>query len=460
MATVTRENIGVLHDKVTVKLEKDDYLPSFEKSLKQYAKSVNVPGFRKGMVPSGMIRKMYGQSIFTDEVLRTAGQKLEEYLKNEKVAIFAQPMAMRTEEPVSLDMNSPNEVDFDFEIGLKPDFEITPLKNKAKLTRYNVIVGDKILDDELERLQRRFGKVESEEVISERDHILYSTIEQCDAEGNVTEGTEKIEDTEMFDKLPATMQDLIKGKKADDTIVFRPVDVCTEEELAQFLKDPLKKGEEAKEDHFKLTITKVGKLIPHELNEELFAQVFQNEEIKDVDTFKERLRTELNKEYDRLGRERLQNEMYELLVHQTPIELPEGFLKRWMQEGGEKPKSEGEVEQEYPTFDHQLRWTLISDQLIMDNNINVTREEVIDDIKTRVLGYFGMPFAEGEEPEWMATYMAKATKDEKTMDETYRRLLYDKLFVFLEGQFDIEQKEINEEEFYKLQDPHAAHHQH
>ena len=130
MATVTRETIGKLHDKVTVKLTKEDYFPSFEKSLKQYAKNINVPGFRKGMVPAGMVRKMYGQSIFTDEVLRAAGSKIEEYLKEQNLQIFAQPMAMREDAPKNLDMNNPAEVDFSFEIGLKPEFEIPAANGK------------------------------------------------------------------------------------------------------------------------------------------------------------------------------------------------------------------------------------------------------------------------------------------------------------------------------------------
>src|ERR1700743_1990002 len=123
MATVTRENMGALHDKVTVKLAKEDYWPSFEKTLKQYAKTANVPGCRKGMVPAGMIRKMYGQSLFGDEVVRTAGRQLEDYMGNEKLTIFAQPMILPNEQPLRLDMNNPAEVDFAFEIGLKPEFD-------------------------------------------------------------------------------------------------------------------------------------------------------------------------------------------------------------------------------------------------------------------------------------------------------------------------------------------------
>src|ERR1700723_1435438 len=124
MATVTRENIGTLHDKLTVKLEKNDYLPSFEKILKTYAKTANVPGFRKGMVPSGMMRKMYGQSVFNEEVIRSAGKQLEDYMTAQKLSIFAQPMILPNEKRTQLDMNNPEEVDFSFEIGIKPDFEI------------------------------------------------------------------------------------------------------------------------------------------------------------------------------------------------------------------------------------------------------------------------------------------------------------------------------------------------
>ncbi len=460
MATVTRESIGNLHDKITVKLTKEDYMPTFEKSLKQYAKNVNVPGFRKGMVPSGMVKKMYGQSIFSDEVLRAAGGKLEEYLGNEKVAIFAQPMVMPSAEPVRLDMNAPTDVDFTFEVGLKPDFEVTPLKNKTKLTRYSITVGDKLVEDEIERIKRRYGKAEDQETVTAKDDILYATYEACDANGNVLAESQKVEDTVLVEKLPVKLQTLLVGKKAEDTLVIVPAEVATEEELQGFLKDPLKQGAEAANNHYKLTVTKVAKLIPHELDAELFAQVFPNAEVKDEAAFKELIRTELGREYSRISNERLQNEIYELLVHQTAIELPVPFLKRWLKEGGEKPKAEAEVESEFPSFDHQLRWTLISDKLIQDNKVEVSREEVMTDIKGRVLAYFGMGADDEADAPWMAGYLDKVAKDNKTMDETYRRLLFDKLFATLEQQFNIESKEVSEEEFFKLPDAHATHHNH
>ncbi len=458
MATVTRENIGTLHDKITVKLTKEDYMPSFEKSLKQYAKTANIPGFRKGNVPAGMVKKMYGQSIFGDEVLRAAGSKLEEYLKNEQVSIFAQPMVMPNEKPLSLDMNAPIDVDFAFEVGVKPEFEISAIKNKAALTKYKVAIADKMVDDETERITKRYGNAETQPEVTSKDDIIYSKYELCDADGNVAAESKMVEDTVLLEKLPAKLQEMLMGKKNEESFVIRPSDVCTAEELAGFMKDPLKEGVEAANNYYKFTLTRVAKLQPRELNEELFAQIFPNDEIKDVAAFKERLRAELSKEYDRVSRERLHNEIYEMLVHNTSFELPVPFLKRWLKEGGEKPKSETEVENEFGGFDHQLRWTLISDKLIIENGISVSIEEVKEHIKAQVLGYFGMG-ADGDAP-WLDSYMQKVLKDEKTMDETYRRLLFEKLFTFLETQFSVTEQEVSEEEFYKLPDAHATHHHH
>lgn len=458
MATVTRENIGTLHDKITVKLTKEDYMPSFEKSLKQYAKTANIPGFRKGNVPAGMVKKMYGQSIFGDEVLRAAGSKLEEYLKNEQVSIFAQPMVMPNEKPLSLDMNAPIDVDFAFEVGVKPEFEISAIKNKAALTKYKVAIADKMVDDETERITKRYGNAETQPEVTSKDDIIYSKYELCDADGNVAAESNMVEDTVLLEKLPAKLQEMLMGKKNEESFVIRPSDVCTAEELAGFMKDPLKEGVEAANNYYKFTLTRVAKLQPRELNEELFAQIFPNDEIKDVAAFKERLRAELSKEYDRVSRERLHNEIYEMLVHNTSFELPVPFLKRWLKEGGEKPKSETEVENEFGGFDHQLRWTLISDKLIIENGISVSIEEVKEHIKAQVLGYFGMG-ADGDAP-WLDSYMQKVLKDEKTMDETYRRLLFEKLFTFLETQFSVTEQEVSEEEFYKLPDAHATHHHH
>src|SRR6185295_9832904 len=155
MATIIKENIGLLHEKLTVKLEKTDYLPSFEKALKDYSKKANIPGFRKGMVPSGLIKKMYGPSLFTDEVLRSVDRELISYLQNDKLDIFAQPLPLETDIR-QLDVNNPAEYIFHFEVGMKPDF-LLPELDKAAITEHKVTVTDDMINSEIARLQNRYG---------------------------------------------------------------------------------------------------------------------------------------------------------------------------------------------------------------------------------------------------------------------------------------------------------------
>ncbi len=458
MATVTRENIGNLHDKITVNLGKEDYLPTFEKSLKQYAKQANVPGFRKGMVPAGMVRKMYGQNLFNDEIIKSASRQLEQYLNEQKIAIFGQPMILPNEKPLMLDMNAPADVDFNFEIGVKPEVHIPALESGHQLTRYKVEISEKLIDDEVERIQRRYGKAEDAEAITGRENILSATYQPLDAAGEVVAESEKKEDTILIDKLPQKLQDELMNKKTGDKVMFTPATDFTAEELAVFMRDSLKADMSAAAQHYELEVTKVGTLMPRELDIMLYGEVFPNDPIMDEATFRAKLKEELQREFDKISDNRVNDEIFEMLVHNTPIQLPVAFLKRWMKDGQEKQRTEAEVEKEFPGFDHSLRWTLISDKIIADNSLQVTHDEVFNDIKGRVLAYFGMEA--GEEAPWMEGYMQKVAKDEKTLNETYRQLMFARLFQFLQTKFRVQEKEISEEEFYKLPSAHEAAHGH
>jgi len=184
MATITRENIALLTDKVIVKLAKEDYLPAFEQSIKKYAKTANLPGFRKGMVPASLVKKMYGQSVFTDEVLRTVEKELNNYMVNEQLDIFAQPLPLESDSR-AVDLNNPNDYSFAFEIGLKPAFDVDT-KN-LQLTRYNVQVTDEMVNDEVNRLQTRHGKMTEPETVTSDENILNLEFVETDAQGIVKE---------------------------------------------------------------------------------------------------------------------------------------------------------------------------------------------------------------------------------------------------------------------------------
>ena len=456
MATITRESIGTLHDTITVKLEKTEYMPAVDKSVKEYAKKAAIPGFRKGMVPVGLVRKMYGQSVLTDEVIRMAGNQLEEYLKNQHLSIFAQPLMLPSNN-LGFDINNPGEYDFSFEIGIKPEFDIPAVTGKAALNRYKIIITDKMLDDETARLCRQHGNEEIVDTASTAENIVHLVYHNCNPEGVVTDADNKTTQVSEFGKLPAKLQELLAGKKAGDSLVFVPAEVCNEEELANFLKTGVKNDQGAN-DHFLLTIEKISLVTPLEVGTDLFEKVYPGQGVADAAAFREKLREELLREYGRLTGERLQNEIFEMLVHTTPIALPDAFLKRYLAEGTEKTKTMDVVESEYPGFEHSLRWQLISDKLMAENHISVSRDEVLEDVMNNVLSYFGVKNI--EDAPWLESYKARISKDEKMMDETYNRLLVNKLFTKLEEILSVAEVEIEESEFFKLADAHAAHHHH
>ena len=190
MATITKENVGLLHDKLTLTLGKEDYLPAFEKTLKDYGKKANIPGFRKGMVPAGLIKKMYGNSLFTDEVLRSIDRELVKYLETEKVNIFAQPLPDEINLR-QLDVNSPADYHFSFEIGLKPEFEL-PSLSSLHTSRYKVQVTDEMINNEIARLQNRYGNMKDEETATTEENVLNVMFTETDENGNdVPEGIKK-----------------------------------------------------------------------------------------------------------------------------------------------------------------------------------------------------------------------------------------------------------------------------
>ncbi|RQO30423.1 trigger factor [Taibaiella sp. KBW10] len=457
MATVTREPIAKLHDKLIVKINKEDYLPSFEKNLKQYGKQANIPGFRKGNVPTGMVKKMFGQSVFTDAVIQQANEQLQQYLTTEKPSIFAQPLPLENA-GMKFDMNAPEDFEFSFEIGLKPEFEVKPINDKkGTLNKYVITVDDKMLDEEVENIRKRAGKVENPDTLAQDSDMVYAAYQATDKDGNAVEGAAVIDDVVTLDKMPKKMQEMLKGAAAGATFTFQPTAVAEGDELKELLKDALKQdpeNKEAAEAHYTLTLTKVGRLAPRDLDEAFFEEVFPGQEVKDEAAFRARIKEEMGKEINRIGSDRLQNDIFETLVHGTDIELPADFLKAWLQKGQEQVKTDEEVAKEWPSFEHQLRWTLISDKLVNDYKIVVSLEDVKEEMKVRVLAYFGNTAADAP---WLEEYVDKMVNDENTLNETYRRLLMDKLFMEIASNMEVKDKAISLEDFQKLPSAHEAH---
>ena len=454
MATVERENIGLLNDKLTVKIKKEDYLPSFDKKLKEYSKTANIPGFRKGMVPAGMIRKMYGASIFSDEVLKAVEKQLYTYLNEEKPDIFAQPLPLLNDMQ-KLDMNNPDDVDFDFEIGLKPAFEI-PSFDKAKLTLHQVEVTDDMVNEEVNRMQIKAGKMTEPAIIDDEENVLNVLFTEVDKDGNVVEGGISKENSVLLKYFTAAMQKQLKGKKAGDHFIFQLDKTFEGDKLEMMLQDLgfEKNDKDAAKKQFKLEVVKIGLVEKREMNEDFFNEVYPGKNIKSEAELRDALKEEIQKYWEAQSRNQLHDQLYHYLIDETKMELPETFLKRWLQTGGEQQKTAEQAESEFPAFSSQLKWTLISDRLITDNKLEVSRDELKDQMKMEVMRYFGQ-MNMGEDMSWLESYIDRMMKDEKHVDSTYRRLITEKLFGMLETKVKPKEKKVTAEELAGMQHHHA-----
>jgi trigger factor len=455
MATVTRENIGLLHDKLSVKLNKEDYYPAFEQTLKKHSKTANIPGFRKGMVPAGMIKKMYGPSLFSEEVLRTIEKELNAYLRNENPNIFAQPLPMASNDTSQLDMSNADDVTFDFEIGLKPTFEIANLAS-APVTFFKVQVTDEMVQEEVARMQMKGGKMTEPETIDNLENVLNVLFSESDANGNVVEGGIQKENSLLLKYFSPALQQQLMGKQKGDSIVFQLAGSFEGDMLDTILQDlGFEKGDtEAAQKYFVLEIVKLGLVEKRELNEEFFGEVYPGKAIATEAEFRAQLAEEIQQYWNSQSRNQLHDQLYHYLLDETQIDLPTEFLKRLLQNGGEKPKTAEEAEAELPGFINSLKWELISGNLIQTTGLEVSQEELKAYMRNEIMRYFGQ-MQLGGDTSWLDSYVDRMLKDEKQVDSSYRRLITEKLFAWAEGQTTPQEKVVTAEELTKMQHNHS-----
>jgi trigger factor len=456
MSTVTRENLGKLNEKLTLTLSKEDYLPAFEKTLKDYSKRANIPGFRKGMVPASLVKKMYGSSLFTDEVLRSVDRELVKYIETEKIDIFAQPVPAEVNLH-QLDVNNPSDYHFSFEIGLKPVFDLADL-SKAKIIKYKVSVTEEMIDSEIARLQNRYGNMKDEETVSSEENVLNITFSESDENGNEIEGGVKKDNSLLVKYFAEPVRKNLFGKKKDDFIIVKLADAFETKEREWIIDDlGLNKEDAASADKtFRIAITKIGLLEKKELNEEFFKQLYPGGEIITGDDFRNKIKGEISAYWESQARNQIHDQAYHELVDHTRIEFPEGFLRKWVKTQGEKPKTDEDVEKEFPVFLNQLKWTVITDKIVNENSVQVTPDEIRAFAKQQLFGYMGMNSMDADQP-WVNDYIEKMMKDRKYVEDAYNRMQTQKIFEWAETQVKPVEKEISAEEFTKMVEAHHHH---
>lgn len=454
MAQITREQIAPLHERIKVTVSPSDYNPAYEAALKKYAKSANIPGFRKGMVPTGVVKKMYGASVFTEEVLRSIEKELMHYLQTENIAYLGQPLPEDGNDPANFNFNNPTDYSFSFELGLKPEFSIPDIASAS--TTLNVVeVTDEMIAEEVERMQQRLGNMTEPETISREEDVLNVSFQQSDADGNLVDGAEKKENSLLLKYFSESARKQLIGKKKDDTLVIQ-LSTAFEDKEREWVAGDLGLDKDNAEDlnkYFLLHITKLGFVEKRALDETFFKEAMPGKEITTEEDFRTEIRNQIGAYWKHQADHLLEHELFHVLSEQTKMDFPETFLKKWLQKGGEKEQTSEEVEKEFPAFLNQLRWTLVSNEIGTANSIQVNREEIVDSLRQQLMGYFGS-MNMGGNYDWLDSYVERMMSDKQQVESAYQRVFSSKVLAWAASQAKPVEKKLTAAEFLALQEQH------
>jgi len=454
MAQITRDQIAPLHERIKITVSPSDYNPAFEKSLKNYAKTANIPGFRKGMVPTGIIKKMHGATVFTEEVLRTIEKELTQYVQTENISYLGQPLPEDENDPGTFNFNEPTDYSFSFEIGLKPAFSLPDFET-LPTTLHLVDATPEMIQEELDRMQQRLGKMTEPETITREEDVLNVRFEKSNAEGTPIEGAESKENSLLLKYFSESLRKQLIGKKKDETLTIQ-LSTAFDDKEREWVAGDLglnKDNAEEMSQHFLMHISKIGFIEKRELNEEFFNEALPGKEIKSEDELRNEIRTQIEAYWKHQAQHMLEHEIFHILSEETKMDFPENFLKKWLLKTNENKQTAEDIEKEFPTFLNQLRWTLVSNEIASGNTIQVSREEIMESLRQQLIGYFGSMNLGGNY-EWLDSYVERLMGDEKQVENAYQRVFSAKVLSWAASKVRPTEKKISAEEFNKLQEKH------
>ncbi|GGG90877.1 peptidylprolyl isomerase [Polaribacter pacificus] len=434
---ITKENVDALNAVVKVDIVAEDYKAKVEEVLLDYRKKADIPGFRKGHVPMGMVKKQYGKSVMIDEVNKLLQESLNKFLTEEKLDILGNPLP-RVQDNFSWDTDN---FSFEFELGLAPEIKID-LSAKKKITQYNIVADDALITKEIENLQSRFGKMKA--------------ITEATENANIT-GTFTNEEKEINKKATINLAD-IKGKTNLKKFVGSKVGDVLELKTKGLFADDHKLmgalGLSHDDIHgldivVKFSIEEITETELAELDQELFDKLFTDGSVTSVTLLKEKIKEDAEKQFQTQADQQLLNAVTEYLVENTKFELPSAFLQKWLQNAGEKELTEEQAAEEYAKSEKGLRYQLIEGQVMKDNDIKLDYAELVDYAKGFIrtqMAQFGNMNPEEKELDDIAARILGNQEEAKRLQE---QLVSHKLLTFYKENITFKTKELSYEDFIK-----------
>jgi len=434
---ITRENTDALNAVVKVDIIADDYQPKVDKILVDYRKKADIPGFRKGHVPMGMIKKQYEKSVMIDEVNKLLQDSLNKYLTEEKIEILGNPIP-RSQENFTWDTKN---FSFEFELGLVPQFEVN-LTSKKKITQYVINADDSLIDKEVENLQSRYGKMSAVDIINENTNVT---------------GTFVNEEKEIENKSTINLSD-IKGKTNLKKFVGSKVGDVIELNTKSLFSDDSKlmgalglSNEEIEGLNIKVlfTIEETTEIELADLDQELFDKLFTDGSVKSVTELRNKIKEDAEKQFLQQADQQLLNSVTEFLIDNTSFDLPSEFLQKWLATAGEKQLTPEEAAEEYNKSEKGLRYQLIQEKILKGNDIKLDYEELKDYAKGFIrtqMAQFGNMNPEDAELDDIANRILGNQEEAKKLQD---QLMSQKLMTFYKEKMTFKTKKVTYEGFIK-----------
>lgn len=365
------------HDDLTaiikVELQPADYQQRVNDVIKKYAKTANIPGFRPGHVPIGMVKKMYGTSVMLEELNKLVSENLGKYIFDNKIEIIGSPLPKQGDTEMVLEDG--RNFEFLYEIGLAPKFNV--VLPSSKTPYFMVQVDEKMIEEDMNDIRRRYGKFSNPES-AEETSILYGEFNELDADGNIKEGGVKTTTTLAIDRM-SSVNDRQKfvGLKKEDTIDYNPMAaVGNETEVAAMLK--IEKSNPAMHANYRFTVMTISKIEKAELNQELFDKLYEAGTVTSEEEFRAKVKAGIESYFERESDRKLKKDLRNAILEATSIALPDEFLKRMVKANQEKPVEEHDFDHQYYHLAEDLRWNLILGNIAVEQNIVLTEDEIRD----------------------------------------------------------------------------------
>lgn len=434
---ITKEQIDALNAVVKVAVSKKDYEEKVQNILNDYRKQANIPGFRKGHVPMGLIKKQYGKAVLVDEVNKLIQDNLNKYLTEEKLDVLGNPLPKQQD-----DFNwDAEDLNFEFELGLAPAFE-APLKSKKAITSYKIVADKKMIDEQVERIAKQYGKLVSKKEVSKKDEVTGTFANEAEEINNKTT-------IEVQNIKAKKATDALLGKKVGDVVTLKTKGLFKEDyQLSSALGVAADKSKELNTE-VTFTIEEINEREPAELNQELFDKLFGNDKITSEKELRARIKEDTEKQFEQQTDQKLLNDITEHFIENTKFDLPTEFLKKWIQMTGEKPLTEDEANEEFEKSEKGLRYQLIEGKIIQENNLQVDFDELKEFakgfIKSQMAQYGQLNPAEEE----LDNIAARVMSNQDEVKRLSEQLMSQKLLTLYKEKANLKIKEVSYDAFIK-----------